>query len=387
MTHAEAAHHGKSEPPPSSMMTVRTIGYGVCAVAATITVALELSHAPHTLVFLVSCVALVALAWLIGVATEELGASLGPRVGGVLNATFGNAAELIITFFALRAGLVDVVKASITGSILGNLLLVLGLSLFAGGIRHGTQTFSRHITGLNSTLLVIAVVALYVPAVFGQSLPAGQLHGDDVRHLSDGVAVIMIVVYVLSVIFFLRHPEEGSGAAIEEVHHAGWSPPRAAVVLLVAAAATAWVSEILVGALEPTIEDWGVSTVFAGVILVPLVGNIAEHLVGVQLAWRNKMDFSMVVSLGSSMQVALFVAPVLVLMSHIVGTPMDLVFTPLEIATVALTVILVALIAIDGESNWFEGTALLAVYVVIALAFFFFPDLPEAPQAATGWLR
>ncbi|MBI2760553.1 MAG: calcium/proton exchanger [Chloroflexi bacterium] len=387
MTHAEAAQHGKSGP-PSSMVTPRTIGYGVCAAAAVATVALELSRAPYTVVFVAACVALVALAWLIGVATEELGASLGPRVGGVLNATFGNAAELIITFFALRAGLVDVVKASITGSILGNLLLVLGASLFAGGIRHGTQTFSRSVSGMNSTLLVIAVVALYVPAVFGQSLPSGQLHGDDVRRLSDGVAIVMISIYALSVIFFLKNPGEGTGAVIAgEAHHAAWSPLKSSGVLLVAAGATAWVSEILVGALEPTIKSWGISAVFAGVILVPLVGNVAEHLVGVQLALRNKMDFSIVVSLGSSLQMALFVAPVLVLMSHLVGTPMDLVFTPLEIATVALTVILVALIALDGESNWFEGAALLAVYAVVALAFFFFPDAAEAPPVAVGMLR
>ncbi|MGH2586636.1 MAG: calcium/proton exchanger [Dehalococcoidia bacterium] len=309
-------------------------------------------------------------AWLIGIATEELGAALGPRIGGILNATFGNAAELIITFFALRTGLIDVVKASITGSILGNLLLVLGASLLAGGLKFGTQQFSKTVSGINATMLVIAVIALFVPAVFGQSL--GEEHGPDVRKLSDSVAVVLIVIYALSLVFFLRNPEEGQGAVVAE-EEAHWPLWRSAAVLLVTAAAVAWVSEILVGALEPTIDTWGISEVFAGVILVPIIGNIAEHLVGVQLALRNKMDFSIVVSIGSSLQIALFVTPVLVLLSHLVGTPMDLVFTQLEIATVALAVILVALISLDGESNWFEGAELLAVYLIIALAFYFHP--------------
>lgn len=352
--------------PPSPRMA----GYALAAVFTAVVLVLRYGGASHTVTFVAAGVALVALAWLIGVATEELGASLGPRVGGVLNATFGNAAELIITFFALRAGLVDVVKASITGSILGNLLLVLGASFVAGGLRHGTQTFSKSVSGVNSTMLVVAVAALFVPAVFGRSI--GNEHGARVGDLSDGVAIVLILLYLLSLVFFLRNPEEGEGAVIAE-EHANWSPLVAAGVLLATAAAVAWVSEILVHELEPTIDSWGVSPVFAGLIIVPLVGNIAEHLVGVQLALKNKMEFSLVVSLGSSLQIALFVAPVLVLLSHIVGTPMDLVFTQLEIATVALTVVLVALIALDGESNWFEGAQLLAMYMIVALAFYFFP--------------
>ncbi len=366
-TGAAARHRGTG----GGQFSRRTVGYGAAATLSATSVGLSLAGAGHTLVFVLSGLALVALAWLIGIATEELGASLGPRVGGVLNATFGNAAELIITFFALRAGLVDVVKASITGAILGNLLLVFGASVLAGGLKHGTQQFSRSIAGVNSTMLFIAVIALFVPAVFGQSI--GDQHGDEVRHLSDGVAIILMVIYALSLVFFLRHPAEAGGEAVQAAPHAGWSPLKSGLVLLVTAGATAWVSEVLVHALEPTIDGWGVSHVFAGVILVPLVGNIAEHLVGVQLAMRNKMDFSLVVSVGSSLQIALFVAPVLVLISHVVGTPMDLVFTQLEIATVALAVVLTALIALDGESNWFEGVQLLGVYLIIGLAFFFFP--------------
>lgn len=370
MTHQATPAPRVTAPPPVSP---RLVGYGLCVLLTAAVLALEYGGAGSTIVFVTAGLALVALAWLIGVATEELGASLGPRLGGVLNATFGNAAELIITFFALRAGLVDVVKASITGSMLGNLLLVLGASALAGGLKHGTQTFSKTVAGINSTMLVIAVIGLFVPAVFARSLGAG--HDPEVRRLSDGVAIVLIIIYGLSLLFFFSHPEEGTGPVVEEEQfHTGWGPPRAAGVLLVTAGATAWVSEILVGELEPTIKAWGVSNVFAGVILVPLVGNIAEHLVGVQLALRNKMEFSLVVSVGSSLQIALFVAPVLVFLSYIVGQPMDLVFTPLEVATVAFGVIMVTLIALDGESNWFEGAELLAVYAIVALAFFFFPQ-------------
>ncbi|MGI8553075.1 MAG: calcium/proton exchanger, partial [Dehalococcoidia bacterium] len=340
-------------------LSPRVLGYGMCGVLTGLVLLARFGGAGHTVVFVVAALALVALAWLIGLATEELGASLGPRLGGVLNATCGNAPELIIGFFALRAGLVTVVKASITGSILGNLLLVLGASTLAGGLRHGTQTFSKSVAGIYSTMLVLAVTGLFVPAIFAGSL--GLEHGAQIRHLSDGVALILIVIYVLSLVSFFSNPEEGEGPVVAEVaaevaveEGAPWPSARAALVLAGAAALTAWVSEILVHALEPTIAGWDLSEVFAGVILIPIVGNITEHLVGVQLALRNKMEFSMVVSVGSSLQVALFVAPVLMLVSHIVGVPMDLVFSQLELGTVALTVVLVALIALDGESNWFE---------------------------------
>ncbi len=352
-----------------SRLSPRTVGYGACVVLSVLTVVLRYGGAAHAVVFVIAALALIMLAWLIGVATEELGASLGPRLGGVLNATFGNAPELIITFFALRAGLQAVVKASITGSILGNLLLVLGGSFIAGGLRHGPQSFSKSVAGINSTLLVIAVIGLFIPAVFNRSLGPG--HGVDLRHFSTGVSIILICIYALSLVFFFGNPQEGEGAIVAE-EAAGWSVLHAALVLAVAAAATAWLSEILVGALEPTIKDWGVSELFAGIIIIPVIGNIAEHLVGVQLALRDKMEFSIVVSVGSSLQVALFVAPVLVLLSHLFATPMDLVFTDLEVVTVGLAVVLVALVALDGESNWFEGVALTGVYAIVALAFFFF---------------
>jgi Ca2+:H+ antiporter len=354
---------------PHGRPSGRLIGYAACGSLAAISLALRYAGAPDTVVFVVTALALVMLAWLIGVATEELGASLGPRLGGILNATFGNAPELIITFFALRAGLQEVVKASITGSILGNLLLVLGASFIAGGVRHGTQTFSKSVAGINSTLLVIAVIGLFIPAVFNRSLGPG--HGVDLNHFSTGVAIILIFIYALSLVFFFGNPQEGEGAIVAE-ERASWSVQHAALVLGIAAVFTAWLSEILVGALEPTIQAWGVSELFAGIIILPIIGNIAEHVVGVQLALRNKMEFSIVVSVGSSLQVALFVAPVLVLVSHLFATPMDLVFTDLEVVTVGLAVVLVALVALDGESNWFEGVALTGVYAIVALAFYFF---------------
>lgn len=357
--------HGGAQP----RFSARLIGYAACAVLAIVTVVLRYSGASHAVVFVVAAFALIMLAWLIGVATEELGASLGPRLGGVLNATFGNAPELIITFFALRAGLQEVVKASITGSILGNLLLVLGASFIAGGVRHGTQSFSKSVAGINSTLLVIAVIGLFIPAVFNRSLGPG--HGVDLRHFSTGVAIILIGIYALSLVFFFSNPQEGEGAIVAE-EEANWSVLHAALVLAGAAAATALLSEILVGALEPTINAWGISELFAGIIIIPVIGNIAEHLVGVQLALRDKMEFSIVVSVGSSLQVALFVAPVLILLSHLFATPMDLVFSDLEVVTVGLAVVLVALVALDGESNWFEGVALTGVYAIVALAFYFF---------------
>lgn len=350
-------------------VSLRTLCYGACAGFTVLALALHYSDAPQTTVFVVAALSLVALAWLVGVATEELGASLGPRLGGVLNATCGNAPELILGFLALRAGLVEVVKASITGSILGNLLLVLGASVVAGGLRHGTQTFSKNVAGVYSTMLFIAVIGLFVPAIFGRSL--GDEHGAPVRHVSDAVAGILMLIYALSLAFFFSHPEEGEGAVVAQ-EQAHWSPRRAGLMLAATAAATAWVSEVLVQALQPTIVAWHLTPVFAGIILIPILGNVAEHLVGVQLALRNKMEFSLVVSVGSSLQVALFVAPVLVLLSHLGGTPLDLVFSQLEVVTVAVAVVLVTLIVLDGESNWLEGVQLLGVYAIVAVAFFYF---------------
>jgi Ca2+:H+ antiporter len=341
--------------------------------AAAVAVVLDFGlHANETVVFIVAAVAILGLAWIVGLSTERLGSLTGPQVGGILNATFGNIAELIIAFFALQAGLIEVVKASLTGSIIGNLLLVLGASVLLGGLRHGTQTFSPKIASSNAALLVLAVIGLFVPAVFAFSStdPAqGTLTEESVF-----ISVALIAGYVLSLIYQFTNPQGTLGGHGEPAGHAGpaWSGRVAVAVLLFAAALLALLSEILVSSIDAFIEAFGLSAFFVGVVLVPTIGNLAEHLVAVQLAAKDKMEFAMAVSYGSSLQVALFVAPVLVLVGAVMGQPMDLVFTPLEVAAVAAAVGISALIALDGESNWLEGALLMLVYLILAISFFEF---------------
>jgi Ca2+:H+ antiporter len=334
-------------------------------------------HVEGGLVFIVAALAILGLAWIVGLSTERLGALTGPQVGGILNATFGNIAELIIAFFALQAGLIDVVKASITGSIIGNLLLVLGAAMLAGGLRNGLQSFSPKIAGSNAALLVLAAVGLFIPAVFAAS--GVESEGARVEE-SALVALVLIAGYVLSLVWQFTNPERTLGGHEGSEGHAGpvWSMRTAVGVLVVTAAVLAVLSEILVGSIEPFIEQFGLSELFVGVILIPTIGNLAEHLVAVQLAWKNRMEFSLAVSFGSSLQVALFVAPLLVLLGVVVGQPMDLVFQPLEIAAVAVAVGISALVALDGESNWLEGALLMLVYLIIAISFFEF-RLPAVP--------
>jgi Ca2+:H+ antiporter len=329
-------------------------------------------HADPTLLFVISAAAILGLAWVVGLSTERLGSLTGPQVGGILNATFGNIAELIIAFFALQAGLIEVVKASLTGSIIGNLLLVMGASVLFGGIRHGTQSFSPKIAGSNAALLVLALIGLFVPAVFALTT-SDQAQGS-ITEESVLVAIALMVGYAISLVYQFTNPDRTLGGHGEPEGHAGpaWSGRVAVVVLLGAAALLAVLSEILVSAIEPFVETFGLSAFFVGVVLIPTIGNLAEHLVAVQLAYKNKMEFAMAVTFGSSLQVALFVAPVLVLLGALLGQPMDLVFTPLEIAAVAAAVGISALIAIDGETNWLEGALLVLVYAILAISFFEF---------------
>jgi Ca2+:H+ antiporter len=320
-------------------------------------------------IFLMAAVSILGLAWLVGLGTERLGAITGPQVGGILNATFGNIAELIIAFFALQAGLITVVKASITGSIIGNLLLVLGAAVLLGGLRNGLQTFSSRIAGSNAALLALAAVGLFIPAVF--AISGGASQGTRVEE-SVLVALVLIVGYGLSIVWQFTNPAATLGGHEESQGHGGppWSMRVAIGVLIGTAVILAITSEILVGSIEPFVEQFGLSEFFVGVILIPTIGNLAEHLVAVQLAWKNRMEFAMAVSYGSSLQVALFVAPVLVLLGLVVGQPMDLVFHPLEIAAVAVAVGISALIALDGESNWLEGALLMLIYLILAISFF-----------------
>jgi Ca2+:H+ antiporter len=352
--------------PFARMALLVTVGISV----VTIVLDFVLHFENEVVLFVLAGFGILGLAWVVGLATERLGALTGPHVGGVLNATFGNIAELIIAFFALQAGLIQVVKASITGSIIGNLLLVLGVSVLAGGLRNGTQRFSQRIAGSNAALLVLAAVSLFVPAVFAfSSADAGP--GTLVEE-SVIVSVLLIVAYVLSLIFQFTHPEATLGAHEPSEGHGGppWSGRVAVFVLLATAALLTVLSEVLVATIGTFTASFGLTAFFVGVVLIPTIGNLAEHLVAVQLAWKNKMEFAMAVCYGSSLQVALFVAPVLVLLGLVLGQPMDLVFHPLEVAAVGAAVGISALIALDGESNWLEGALLTIIYVILAGSFF-----------------
>ncbi|MEW5978136.1 MAG: calcium/proton exchanger [Acidobacteriota bacterium] len=347
---------------------------------------LELTHSSPVPVFVTSCLAIIPLAGWMGKATEHLAERTGAAVGGLLNATFGNAAELIIAVLALQKGLYGVVKASITGSIIGNILLVLGLSILAGGIRYPRQKFNRTAASMGSTLLALSVTGLLIPAVFhmvaeerirsGTLSPAREAALE--QSLSLEICIVLFVVYLLSLVFSLithrdvlggldRHSE-----AEAEVHHA-WSFPKSIVILVLATAGVAVVSEVLVGAVEATAHRLGLSQVFVGVIVVAVVGNAAEHSTAVLMAAKNKMDLAINIAVGSSIQVALFVAPLLVFVSYLLGSPMDLRFTSFEVLSVATSVGVVNLVAQDAESNWMEGVLLLAVYLILGIAFYFLP--------------
>ena len=352
---------------------VGRIGILATLVASITAIVLDFGlNAEATVVFVAAAVAILGLAWVVGLSTERLGSLTGPQVGGILNATFGNIAELIIAFFALQAGLIEVVKASLTGSIIGNLLLVLGASVLVGGLRHGVQRFSATIAGSNATLLALALIGLFVPAVF--AFTTSEPTQESITEESVLVAIVLMVGYALSLVFQFTNPHRTLGGAGEPEGHAGpaWSGTVAVVVLLLAAALLAVLSEILVGSIEPFIESFGLSAFFVGVVVIPTIGNLAEHFVAVQLAAKDKMEFAMAVCYGSSLQVALFVAPVLVLLGVLLGQPMDLVFTPLEVAAVAAAVGISTLIAFDGESNWLEGALLVLVYLILAVSFFEF---------------
>jgi Ca2+:H+ antiporter len=323
-----------------------------------------------TLLFIASALAVVPAAGILGQATEELAAHTGPRVGGLLNATLGNAAELIITLFAIRAGLLELVKASITGSILGNVLLIMGLSVFLGGLKNGGQRFDKTQAGVNATQLILAVLALMVPSLF--FFAHTETFGP-VESLSLGTAATMLILYALGLLFAFRYTsvEPQLGQEVESAHHPAWTTRKSIVLLIASTVLIAWLSEILVGAVEHTVATLGISEFFIGIIVVPLVGNVAEHAVAVQTAWKNKMELSMAVSLGSSLQIALFIAPALVFVSLLMGHPLTLVFNQFEIVALFAGVLIAAFIAQDGETNWLEGAQLLAVYVILALAFFF----------------
>ncbi len=331
--------------------------------------------APPAWTFAASGLAIIPLSAVLGRATEDLAAHTSATLGALLNATLGNAAELIITILALRQGLVDLVKASLTGSIIGNLLLVLGAALLAGGLRFRTQSFNERAAGMASAMLMLSVTALVIPALFVLA------HPGTVRprtwELSVAVAGVLIATYGASLVFTLRTHAALLGAPAHAGEEAARGAPagslRGAVALLAASTVgIAIMSELLVSTTEAAVAATGISEIFVGVVLVPVIGNAAEHASAVWMAARDKMDLAFGIAIGSSTQVALFVAPVLVFVALLFGRRMDFVFTPMEVVAVAAATAIVNIIARDGETNWFEGAQLLAVYVILAAAFYFY---------------
>jgi len=312
--------------------------------------------------FFAACIAIIPLAGIMGEATESLACHAGERVGGLLNATFGNATELLITVFALRAGLFDVVKASIAGSILGNILLVLGLAILVGGLKNGEQTFDRVHFSNQANLMFLGIIALIIPAVFFQ----GETQHHALEGFSLAVASILIILYFSGLLFAMGRTKE-----ICEVESARWSRSKAVLVLGLSTLLIALESEFLVAGIEPVTEALGWSQFFIGIIIIPIIGNAAEHFTAVTMAHRNKMDLSFEIAMGSSTQIAMLITPLLVFLSFAMGSPMTMMFNFHEIVVVALAVLSAQFISQDGESNWLEGALLVAAYFIIAIAFYF----------------
>jgi Ca2+:H+ antiporter len=353
--------------------------------ALPLAVVLDFTRCGPLAVFFASALATVPLAGLMGRATESLAAALGPGVGGLLNASFGNAAELILALFALARGpeLYPLVKASLTGSILGNVLLVLGTSVLAGGLFYHKQQFNRTAAGTGATLLALAAVGLLMPALCYHALRARLGGGETLRiaSLSEEIAAVLAGIYVLSLAFTLvTHRDlfrgELAGAAAAAHRPPEWHWTAALTVLLAATAGIAWMSALLVGTVEQARAALGMNQVFVGVVVVAVIGNAAEHSTAVWMAVKDRMDAAVQIAVGSGTQVALFVAPVLVFASLLMGhpQPLDLHFTVLETVTVVIAVVVLALVCQDGETHWLEGAMMLGVYVIIALAFYNLPD-------------
>jgi len=342
-------------------------------VFAPIALALEyVSPERHTVIFITAALSIVPLAGFIGEATEELAERFGPGIGGFLNATFGNAAELIIGALALRHGLFDLVKASITGSIIGNVLLVFGAAALWGGLTTKTQRFNRVAASTGSTMLLLSAIGLVVPAVF--HLLVQRKSTTHELQLDTEIAVVLFITYLASLVFTLRTHRHLYGGEAGGDHTVSGTTRGPLVRLLLATAAVAVMSELLVGAVNEAATSLGLTHLFVGVIVVALVGNAAEHYSAVVMAGRNQMDAAMAIAVGSSIQIALFVAPVLVFLSYLIAPrPMDLLFTTFEVVSVALSVLTISFIAHDGETHWMEGVQLLAVYMILGLAFFFLP--------------
>ncbi|MBD0386286.1 MAG: calcium/proton exchanger [Nostoc sp. C3-bin3] len=328
------------------------------------------------IVFITAGLAILPLAAWMGTATEEIAVVVGPSMGGLLNATFGNATELIIALVALNAGFINVVKASITGSIISNLLLVMGFSMLLGGLRYKEQTFQPIVARVNADSMNLAVIAMLMPTAMNYT--SQGINEQTLQNLSIAVAVVLILVYVLTLLFSMKTHSHlyDVGVAETEEQETPHAKPNMMLwvgVLLVCTLMVAIESEMLVDSLEVATSQLGLTALFTGVILVPIVGNAAEHATAVTVAMKDKMDLSLSVAVGSSMQIALFVAPVLVIAGRVLGQPMDLDFQPFELVAVVVSVLIANSISSDGKSNWLEGTLLLAAYTVLGFAFYFHP--------------
>ena len=356
-----------------------------------IAVALEFIHADHIIIFVIAAIALIPLAKLIGDSTEHLSIHYGSSLGSLLNVTFGNAAEIIIAIVAINAGLLDLVKASISGAILGNILLIFGLSILAGGFKYKEQFFNRENVGLQASMLFLAIIGLAVPTVLANTVNLEDGGGGDgvkivnqvsVQILSDLLAFLLLAVYIAGIIFtFFTHKQIFTQSVskehrqeeeeIKENHITHWSKKKSFLLLGLSMAGVIVVSEILVGSVEATTEEFGFGELFVGAIIVGIVGNAAEHSSAIILARKGKIDLSIGIAAGSGTQIALFVVPILVIAGIIMNKPFTLVFTLFELATIFLAAIILNLISHDGKSNWFEGVMLTVVYIIIAIGFFF----------------
>ena len=349
--------------------------------AIPVAIALEVVHAAAPVIFSAAAAGVIPTAALMGRATEELAARSGPGIGGLLNVTFGNFPELIIAFFALNEGLQEVVKASLIGSILGNTLLVMGAAMLIGGLGRERQTFDRTAVGAQSSMLLLAIVALAMPAIYqlvvGGGLPSptaeSRNYSSDVEHLSFAVAIILLVSYAAGLWFSLKsHRDLFNPEGSEEHEGEAWNVRKAVLALAGAGLAVGVMSEILVGSISETAVKVGLSEFFIGIIVVAIVGNAAEHWVAVYVAAKNKMDLAVNIAIGSSAQIALFAAPVLVLLSFFIGDfPLALVFNGFELAAIFFAVLIASHVTHEGESHWYEGLQLLAVYAVLGVAFFY----------------
>ncbi|MDZ4871594.1 MAG: Ca(2+)/H(+) antiporter [Chroococcidiopsis cubana SAG 39.79] len=359
-------------------MSGKNILFSVLLLFVPVSIAAHILEWGELTVFITAGLAILPLAAWMGSATEELAVVVGPTLGGLLNATFGNATELIIAIVALNAGLVDVVKASITGSIIGNLLLVMGLSMLLGGLRYKEQEFQPVVARVNASLMNLAAIAILIPTAV--DFTSSGISEATIQHLSIAIAIVLMAVYIMTLVFSMKTHvylyDAGVAAAEPSEDDAEEAKSKLWVwvgVLLGATILVAVESELLVDALEVATSQLGLTALFTGVVLVPIIGNAAEHATAVTVAMKNKMDLSVSVALGSSLQIALFVAPVLVITGWMLGQPMDLNFNPFELVAVAVSVLIANSISSDGRSNWLEGTLLLAAYAVLGLAFYFHP--------------